>query len=794
MPTYEITDQKTGAKLQVTGDSPPTEAEMMQIFGSVRVPAKQSPKAIQANSGDEFNDVPEWVTKNSWGPNAYGVLGAAKEVARFGAETAGLVGGGMTGLAAGGPVGALFGAGLGYGAVKSGERWLEGKKTTPIGEAARTARNDVLTGMGMEAGGQVMGNAISRMSKAIRNPTSSGVSKEIVNERMALAKSQGIELTPAEATGSKGLALYESMLDKSPFSTSIINSMRELKQLKPLIALREKMLGSGAKAEQVEVVGQKIKDQVSKFLGQYKSADEAQLNKLRDNVLSKMGSSESFEALGTKAQEAIKNKSTEVYKKAGELYDKVGELVPEGVSVDPAKTREVAARLLSAEGKKPPSMQNPSITKILRDLSGADDALMQEVNMYSEPARSQILAKLKAEGDSGFDWKTIQSMRSELNSRIAQSDAAMKTSQPGSKFQSTPEASVYKQLRKALDEDITSFAEQSGGDIKDTFDLANAFYREGKLTYNSSTIRRLLKTNPEKVVDVVFRPNGGSELTAIRNAIGSDVFNTSIKPSVTKRLLGDGAFNPKALGESLVKYGDEVLGKVYSPSEIKSLKELATDGQMQLANTLPGSPFLKTIANERPEVVVDSILGSYDRFPGAKTVLRNVSMIRSVVDKETFASLQREMSDRIFKLNQLTDQVQPEKLSKTIQTYDRVLKLFYSPEQVQWLRDIAKTGKLMASAERQAGNPSGTAQNVITWGTWGALMRDPISGTMTGIIAPTQMAKLYLSDAGRRYFLNALKTPANSGKGAELMFKIVAITGPPIIRNAEDTSDEPTIE
>jgi hypothetical protein len=148
-------------------------------------------------------------------------------------------------------------------------------------------------------------------------------------------------------------------------------------------------------------------------------------------------------------------------------------------------------------------------------------------------------------------------------------------------------------------------------------------------------------------------------------------------------------------------------------------------------------------------------------------------------------SLQREMSDRIFKLNQLTGQVQPEKLSKTIQTYDRVLKLFYSPEQVQWLRDISRTGSLMASAERSASNPSGTAQNVITWGTWGALLRNPVTGAINGILAPQAMARIYLSQRGRAWLMNATKTPLNSGKAAELYTKLLGIAGADILAQQE---------
>ena len=738
------------------------------------------------SSASKPDNTPEWAGRH---PNLYGVMGAVKEVSRFAGETAGLIGGGMVGAASPIPGGAVIGAGLGYGAVKAGERWLEGEKAT-LPEAALTTAKDVGTGAAMEMGGQILGKTIGGVLEKMSKPSTSTLSKETIKERQDVAASLGITLSPAEVTGSKGLALYESMLDKSPFSTTIINTWRELRQLKPLIALREKMLTDGGKAEQVEVLGQKIKDQVNTFLAQYKSMNENQLNTLRGNVMAKLGSTETYESLGKSAQEAIAQQSKAVSDKASELYSKVSELIPEGTTIATDKLKDTAKRLLEAEMKKPSSLRNSQVLKIVQDLSGSKDALMQEIGQFPEAAQKQILDKLKEEGVSNLDWKTLQSMRSELNSRIAQADAAMKTTQPGAKFQSSPEAAAYKQLRKALDEDITAFSEESGGEIKDAFDLANAFYKKGKQVYDAPAIRRILSTNPDKVVDMVFRPKG-NEIDLVRTAVGQKVFNETLKPAITKKLLGtEGTFSPKALQGNLEKYGKEVLDKVYSPQELKMISDLATNGKIAMEDTMAGHPFLKTLANERPEVVVDSILGSYERFPGSKTVLKNTLLVRSVVTKDTFNSLKQAFSDRLFKLNQITDQVQPEKLAKAVQTYENVLKIFYPAEQVNWLKQIAETGKGMATAERLASNPSGTAQNVITWGTWGALLRNPVHGAFTGIIAPKVMARLYMSEAGRRYFIEGMKTPLGTKKGTELAAKIAAITAKPL-DNEQETQEAP---
>jgi len=38
MPTYKVTDPSTGKTLRLTGDSPPSETELNQIFSSINAP------------------------------------------------------------------------------------------------------------------------------------------------------------------------------------------------------------------------------------------------------------------------------------------------------------------------------------------------------------------------------------------------------------------------------------------------------------------------------------------------------------------------------------------------------------------------------------------------------------------------------------------------------------------------------------------------------------------------------------------------------------------------------------
>jgi hypothetical protein len=728
------------------------------------------------------------------GPYAYGALGAAKEVARFGAETAGLVGGGIAG-APFGPVGAVAGAGLGYGMVKAGERFMEGEKAT-LPKAALITAKDVGTGALMETGGQLVGGAVKSIKQIIGHPIQTELPQYAIEDIIAAGQRMGITLSPAEATGSKALALIESMFDKSPFSTTLINAWRQAKQLKPMLALREKLLSEGSGGEQIETLGQKIKDQVNTFLGQFKSLNEAQVNQLRDNVLTKLGSKETYESLGKTVQEAVAERSKVMYQKANDLYARVGELIPEGATVNIENMKSMAKQMLDEQMAKPPAWRNVPVIKKLEGISGPT-RLEQEISQYPEAMQTQIREQIAAESGTGkYDWKTVQGMRSDLGKWIAESDAAIKTTQPGAKFQSSPDAGIYKQLRSALDKDINVFATESGGNVKQAFDVANVFYREGKMVYNAPEIRKLLSENPGTVVDMIFKPGGREEVDLVTKAVGKDFFEKTVKPIFTKKLLDTGTvFDPKGLQANIKKYGEELLQKVYNTDELKTISGLASDGKIVMEEKLAGNSFIKAIAGERPEVVVDSILGSYERFPGSKQVLKNVDLIKSIVTKETMDKLKYEFTDRLFKINQPTGYIQPVMLSATVNKFDRVLKQFYTPEQVGWIREVSEIAKKQAAAEMLARNTSGTAQNIIVWGQVGAVLaagsgtlHSILSGDVPGatwkalsipaiIMTPAMMTKIYLSPAGRKYFTQGMKETIGSGKSAEIITKIAEVTG-----------------
>lgn len=164
MPTYRVTDPTTGKTVKLTGDSPPTEQELEEIFSSI---GGAEPPAEQPQIPQE-EPVPEWGVKS---PNLYGLYGAAKEtgkaIAKPVAQGLALAGGAMLG----GPVG----AGLAYGIEQQGEKLLQekigGQAPVPLMQRMGEASQDVAIGMGAELAGpalQAAGKGMAAITKPVQ--------------------------------------------------------------------------------------------------------------------------------------------------------------------------------------------------------------------------------------------------------------------------------------------------------------------------------------------------------------------------------------------------------------------------------------------------------------------------------------------------------------------------------------------------------------------------------------------------------------------------------------------------
>jgi hypothetical protein len=169
MPTFMVTDPTTGQQLKLTGDSPPTETELEEIFAS----QQRDPGALEAVTRAEppaqrpsaFLPTGEGLTQEQRQQRAEEIIPEAIEPILTGT---GAFVGGTLGTALG-PAGTIGGAGLG---AATGERLAEalgGKEVGTVAEEAKEFGKDVLRGAAIEATGLGIGKVAAKGVDALKN-------------------------------------------------------------------------------------------------------------------------------------------------------------------------------------------------------------------------------------------------------------------------------------------------------------------------------------------------------------------------------------------------------------------------------------------------------------------------------------------------------------------------------------------------------------------------------------------------------------------------------------------------
>jgi hypothetical protein len=802
MAEYTVTDSQTGKEITFEwhDKNEPTQQDMLAVFAEANKQSKPvaNPVTDQKIMGAE-PPTPEWAGKS---PNLYGAYGALRELYRTvgkpAIETVGMIGGGALGLPLG-IAGGAAGAGLGYagarnltGALDQAFDLERGQNVT-MPKVLKSTAKDILLG---SVGGGSPTKSILQKEILANKHIGTPVTKEMLS-------GTGINLSPAEVTGGSTLAQVESLLGQTPFASDVIQNWREANQLKPLIALRNKYLETGLEnTPRGEVLGQQIKAAIDKRIGQFDVAKTETVNSLRDSVLGKLGSKESYETLSKEAQNIINTKSADAVAKKNLLYRAVDDVMPEGEL--PFTTYQAEAQRHLDELSK---LSNPDkeLIKILKwgtkvEQSPEELAILEEIAQYPPNIQKSMMDKMGIEKVTEVtkDWKTMQAHRNELNDFIKSHDLSVKANTPGFKGQVDDAGRRAKLLRKALDDDFEQIAQDKGGDVLDRFNVAQAFYSEEYTpVWKNKVIQNMAHKNPSELVDIAIKPGSTTEVLVTKQALGEEGFNRTIKPAFTNKLLGAGrdeAFSPQVLQKRLNNYGDETLLNIYTPSELNILKGIAKNGQIILDKELPNASLMKSLVkSDNGQVVINSVMSSIEKNPNSNTVLKNVSAINNILSQPQKEGLKKELLERLFRINQTTEQVEAGTMAKNIYNLNPVIKKLFTPEEVKGLDNLAILGKTMIRAQQLAANPSGTAKNVIAFGVSNELIFKPMELLLQGhplqaagkmgvaavskVLGAKTLAKIYMSPKGHQLLTKALTTPRFTKEGMDIAKQISIILG-----------------
>ncbi len=697
-------------------------------------------------------------------------------------EGAGMIAGGLAGSAVTPIAGTVGGAALGYAGARSLTKGIESLLgySTPetIPEAFKRAGQDVISGTAMEMGGQVGGKIIGSAIDKIAAPWANRITSK-TTEAISKSAEEDIPLSAADITRSRSQALAENVLSNAPLSAGMVQRFK-LNQLQKLTEYRNRLISENGSPDTIENIGLQVKSSIDDFIKKTGLIKDARVDAIRNDLLKKIGSTDTYEELGISLQKAIADKSKIMMTKGSELFNRVGELVPQGAIVETPILKSKASDLLAEQMKLPQSQRNSGIINLLQDLkTGQINKPTSEVSTLIDPiSMKPYPATNVTQTVKGYDWGTAQAIRSDLGSKIAEQDAAFKMQQPGMKFLSNNEGGIYKQLRSALNNDMESFANKSGGDIKDAFDVANSFYKEGKQLFNKTDMFRVLKSNPERVVDMIIRPGGISEIKMIKDAVGESGFQP-LKNKFQEQLIANsndanGVFSGDKLLKNLASYGDETLLQVFKKPELDALRNIAT-GAKHIQNTPDVNKFYVNLVkslDKQPENIANIIIRPDNT--------RNILLTKKVLGDKGWADVKAKFFEQLLtedkEIAGITGSiVSPQRVLTRINKYsDNTLNKVFNPIEFQKIKDFKLMAEYVQGAEKIAGNPSGTAQNVIAWAQGALLLHNPLTGSMS-VITPYMLGKLYFQPGISKYLTTGLKTPAGTKAGIELATKLITL-------------------
>lgn len=648
------------------------------------------------------------------------------------------------------------------------------KKTV---ESLKDLRDGAMIQMLGETGAAVIVNPIAKILAPYREQfIKSGAAN--INKT---AEKFGIKLSPAEQIDSKGLGLIESALQKSPASADIGREWINENQVLPLMRQRNELLSNPmARGEDITHVSRQIHESIVKYVEKNTLLRGEALENLVTKIEAEVGLNHNYYDLGLTEQGRLAANSAAAVAKKNELYAAVGEAVPKPPNGFETPNLNRVAKELEAEGRQLPGMGG-KVDTYLKWAKGEvpmSPELLDQLAGVPAEVREQIIAQIKKESPEMFgrqlDWNSIQAAQKRLSGYADAEDLAIQKGNPSLKGQTTPEGRIYRALAKAAEDDLRLIAESTGSEAKNLLDIADAFFKENIVgVFRKDIIQKMSFSDPAKLIDLAFAPNGYNNIEIVKKALGPEGF-ANLRDGFTSKLIGD-ISNPKTLEKNLALYGDEYLKRIYSQKEIDFLKSVAAEGLDLTRSIMPSERFAALLAKDSPSTVIDSILGSVEAKPISKNMYKNIEMMRQILSEKQFNELGEQFYQKIFRVNQQTEMIEPVRLAKIIDKYDErgVLDLF-GKDQAEVMREIAKLGNRMAGMQSITGNPSGTAQNALTLGLFGLMIRNPVMGTLN-ILTLRQLAKILYSGPGIKWLTEGFSLPANSKRGVEFAAKVTGI-------------------
>lgn len=694
--------------------------------------------------------------------------GPVHKYVRPGLEALGMAGGGILGAPLG-PLGAAGGGALGFAggsALSSLAERMAGERPPiqSLGQAGRETLDAIKSGGLIESGGRVLGTVASKLMAPFASQF------EGQNQRVRqLAEDRGITLDPHEVMQSRPLALGHKVLENIPFTSGMIQRA-ELDKLTALTkewqAVRDR--AGAPNRQRLGEIGTKIQDQIEKQLDKAGIHQEEVRAGMREDLMRLTGSPLTYKDLGQQTQKAITDLHTAKKGIEGLAWEHARESIPANARVENIDMKNQAEQILKTYQNIPSFLDEP-LVKQLGDMMKSGnpeyDKLAATIPDGLPPAvRQKLVAEITKDQPPGWPVQSLLKLRSVLSEKAAEHHSGIQRGNMAA-GSSDQYGKVYTEMIKAIDKNIDRYSTQAGSDLTERLSVARKLSGERMAFLNpkeNAYVVKAINADAETLDRMLIRPGNAAGFTELKQSIG-EAGVKPVKQAFTNRLLGEGGKGADGLAQlrnTLDRYGSQTLAEVYSPTEIKQLYNLA-DKSKWMKESPVGNPFFREMVRSNPSQVAPAVLSD---APTTAKVLRSFPQMRQPLRQAFIEGLHP---------NEATPF--PTQLTKQLNTYPKdVQRQLFTDEELADFHQLARIVERTRGTVKLAENPSGTAQNLVSFSSLSATLNHPI-GHAPQALGSVAIAKLYLSKAGRKLLMEGLTTPAATKRSVELGTKITGI-------------------
>lgn len=685
-----------------------------------------------------------------------------RQVMDFFLETAGGVAGAAKGAAigsAGGPVGAaiggVVGAGVGSGAGRGASIAMDAYDNPNVYNANRVMR-EVGEAAAMGAAGEGLGRTIPVVARAAKNAARAAFSPtEEAKVLTQLADKYGIPLNLAERSGRTLPKLVEVALDRMPFSTGVIRKFRNEQYRKwadQLGELRGSAVSRDEFAAKADQLFRGLRDDLDAFVQAETQAVARNLNPAPVNRVE----------AGTALQQGRNRNLNKVREWANQEYGKVREeigdlsvdlegigdvfsnLSDEGLNILGGKTKTIIGNMRRMGAVEQGASQLDEAARGF-GLADADELRSAQPQLYDQLAatlppaettsktatvnelldlRSEIMRNLRRwkHGDSASDLETMATAVDRLNDAIesAAKSAGVDKEEAFKRLADTNRQ--YKEFMRDLYPPVSAGKPGNPG----AGVIQNAQTPEsipGRIA-NSPTLTEgaLTAARPSTVASIAPGSADAVDPTGVvaRNILDESVEGATLMDNRT----GGTRISPTRLRQQVENIDPQVrqslfgvhlpmLRRVTSPEIVRQESLLFNSPMAQAVDAGGADRIVRAAFPPKSPTVAQETMKVFDNG-GMGNVARN-AYVDDLLTRSTGADA------GIGPAFNTTDYISGNKLTRLLSGQGDTTAAVVGSDAAGQLDDLATVGRGLRSAEREYGNPSGTARGLEVLNVAGTL-------------------------------------------------------------------------